>query len=322
MRRLVRVARIPAVICTFLVLSLSSNAQSVSTANGKFELGLGLGPLFFLGDLGGNVGKGTYFVKDVNFPVTKFAKGLYLSYYPTEWLGFRLAGNFGALEGADSLVRDYGSDEVARLNRNLSFRTKLAEAYVAAEIYPTVFFEQYEGLKGKVRPYGVVGVGMFKFRPQTQYFAPNGTRRWVDLEPLQIEGQGMTEYPDRPRYKLTQMEVPVGGGVKWYLKENMYLGFELLHRTTFTDYVDDLSKDYIDANLYDKYLSPENAVIARQVQNRKLSNAGGLGSGSITPVGEQRGNPSRNDAFFSSIIRFGWRLFDNSEADHMGCPKW
>ena len=116
------------------------------------------------------------------------------------------------------------------------------------------------------------------------------------------------------------MEIPVGGGVKWYATDNMYLGLEILHRTTFTDYVDDVSKDYIDPTLYSKYLSPENAAVARQVYDRKLSNTGTAFS--PTYVGEQRGNPKRNDAFFSSIIKFGWRLFDNSTADHMGCPKW
>ncbi|HVF98162.1 MAG TPA: hypothetical protein VM871_12605 [Flavisolibacter sp.] len=320
MRTLVQRVRTLAFACTLSLPALFSNAQSLSTPDGKFEIGLGLGPLFFLGDLGGNMGKGTYFVKDINLPITKLSKGLFINYYPQEWLGFRLAANHGALEGADSLIKEKGSAEVYRLDRNLHFRTTVVEAYAALEFYPTVFFEEYEGLQGKVRPYGIIGVGMFKFKPQTQYFSPNGTKRWVDLEPLQIEGQGMTEYADRKRYKLTQMEVPMGGGVKWYVKENMYLGFEVLLRKTFTDYVDDVSIDYIDPKLYDKYLTPENAAVAKQVQNRKLST--GVFSSGITPVGEERGNPKRNDHFFSSILRFGWRLFDNSTANGMGCPKW
>ena len=243
MRTTVHVVRTSVLICTFAIASFFSHAQSLASPNGKFEIGLGIGPLFFLGDLGGNMGKGTYFVKDVNFPVTKLQKGIYVNYYPQEWFGFRLAANYGVLEGADSLIKEKGGDESYRYVRNLHFRSKVMEAYAAVEIYPTVFFEEYDGLQGKIRPYGVVGVGMFKFRPQTQYASANGTNRWVDLEPLQIEGQGMSEYPDRPRYKLTQFEIPLGGGVKWYVKENMYLGFELLHRKTFTDYVDDLSKD-------------------------------------------------------------------------------
>jgi hypothetical protein len=248
------------------------------------------------------------------------AKGLFVNYYPREWFGFRVAVNQGVLEGADSLINEKGGDESYRYNRNLHFRSKLFEAYAAVEIYPTVFFEEYEGLQGKIRPYAVIGVGAVKFKPQTQYYSPNGTTRWVDLEPLSIEGQGMAEYPDRPRYKLSAMEIPMGAGIKWYVKENMYMGFEVMHRKTFTDYIDDLSNDYIDPALYDKYLAPDQAVVARQVQNRKFG-SGPLSSGG-TFVGEERGNPKNNDSFFSSILRFGWRLFDNSDASGMGCPKW
>ncbi|HVF80524.1 MAG TPA: hypothetical protein VM884_01245 [Flavisolibacter sp.] len=320
MTRTVQVVRATVLICVLSLSTFFPKAQSIATPNGKFEVGLGLGPLIFLGDLGGGLGKGTYFVKDVNLPVTKMAKGLFVNYYPQEWIGFRVALNQGVLEGADSLIKEKGGDESYRYVRNLSFRTNLFEAYAAVEIYPTVFFEEYDGLQGKVRPYGVVGVGMFKFKPQTKYFSPNGTSRWVDLEPLQIEGQGMKEYPDRPRYKLSSMEIPLGAGIKWYAKENMYIGFEVMHRKTFTDYVDDLSNDYINPDLYDKYLTPENAAVARAVQNNKIG-TGPANRGTFF-VGEERGNPKNNDSFFSSILRFGWRLFDNSDLAGMGCPKW
>lgn len=320
MRSTVHVVRTSVLICTFAFVSFFSTAQSITSSDGKFEIGLGLGPIIFLGDLGGGLGEGSYFIKDVNLPVTKMQKGLFVNYYPKEWFGFRIAANHGVLEGADSLINEQGGAESYRYRRNLHFRSTLLEAYAAVEFYPTVFFEEYEGLQGKVRPYGVIGLGMFKFKPQTQYLSPNGTTRWVDLEPLRIEGQGMDEYPDRPRYKLTSMEIPMGIGVKWYVKENMYMGIEVLHRKTFTDYIDDLSNDYINPALYDKYLTPENAAVARQVQDRKAG--GTLASGPPTFVGEQRGNAKNNDSFFSSILRFGWRLFDNSTAAGMGCPKW
>lgn len=318
MRTTVPVVRTSVLLLVLSLTSFFSKAQSISSPDGKFEIGLGIGPLFFLGDLGGNKGVGTTFVKDVNVPLTKMAKGLFVNYYPTEWFGFRVAANQGVLEGADSLIRDQGSAEIYRKVRNLHFRSNLLEAYAAIEFYPTVFFEQYDGLKGKVRPYGVIGLGMFKFKPQAEYYSPNGTTRWVDLEPLRTEGQGMTEYPDRKPYKLTSMEIPLGAGIKWYVKENMYMGIEVMHRKSFTDYVDDLSTDYIDPALFDKYLAPDQAAVAKQVYFRGLN----TGITSRPQYGEQRGNPKNNDSFFSSILRFGWRLFDNSTAEHMGCPKW
>ncbi|HZH65423.1 MAG TPA: hypothetical protein VEY10_11070 [Flavisolibacter sp.] len=321
MRRTVQVVRTTVLICALSLTTFFSKAQSISTANGKFEIGLGLGPLIFLGDLGGGLGKGSYFVKDVNLPVTKMAKGIFVNYYPQEWLGFRVAANMGVLEGADSLIKEKGGAETYRQIRNLHFRSKLLEAYAAIELYPTVFFEEFDGLQGKVRPYGVIGVGMIKFNPQAQYHSPNGTSRWVDLQPLRTEGQGMKEYANRPMYKLTSMEIPVGVGVKWYVKENMYVGFEVLHRKTFTDYIDDVSTTYINPQLFSdaRYFTPEQSAMAIQMNNRDFNNTGALSRRYVE--GDERGH-TRNDSFFSSVLRFGWRLFDNSETAGMGCPKW
>jgi len=326
MRTIVPGVRTLVLISLFLVSATRSNSQSIATGNGKVEIGLGLGPLFFLGDLGGNNGQGKRFVKDVNFPLTNLAKGLYVNVYPSEWIGFRVAVNHGRLEGADSLARDKGGDEYFRQKRNLHFRSPLLEAYAGIEIYPTVFLEQYDGLQGKLRPYGIIGAGFFKFKPQAQYYGADGRATWVDLQPLHTEGQGMAEYADRPNYKLMSFEVPVGGGIKYYIKENLYVGFEVMHRKSFSDYVDDVSKDYIDNSLFAKYLSPDKAAMANQMYFREGFTPGGAVS-RIPQTGEQRGNPKQNDSFFSSIIRLGWRLNDSNSPNGratrmMRCPAF
>ena len=309
MRTIVHSVRTLVLICVLSIPATKANSQSITTGNGKIEIGLGLGPLFFLGDLGGNHGEGTRFVKDVNIPVTNLSKGIYANIYPTEWLGFRVAVNHGRLEGYDSLIKDKGDAESYRKTRNLQFRSPLLEAYAAIEFYPTVFFERYDGLQGKLRPYAVAGAGIFKFNPQGRYYAPDGTSQWVDLQPLRLEGQGMAEYPDRKEYKLSSFEIPLGVGIKYYLKENMYVGFEIMHRKSFTDYVDDVSTNYIDNTLFSNYLNPQQAAMANQLYYREY----------FVPyqpnlnrpyTDEQRGNPKQNDSFFSSILKFGWRLND------------
>lgn len=315
MRPFVHHARTAVLIFGLFLAAFSSQAQSATY--GKVEAGIGLGPLFFLGDLGGNLGKGTTLVKDVNLPITNVSKGLFFNVAPAEWIGFRLAFNSGRLQGADSLIHDKGGWELYRKVRNLHFRSKLTEAYAAIEFYPTVFFEQYEGLAKKLRPYGVIGLGVFKFNPQALYYSPNGTSRWVDLQPLRTEGQGMREYPDRLMYKLTQMEVPMGVGAKYYLNDNLYIGMEVLHRKTFTDYIDDVSTTYINPDLFDVYLTPENAAVAKQVYYR------GYNSTSRPDDGSMRGQRKNNDAFFSTLVRCGWRFSNNtSTPEQMRCPKF
>lgn len=309
-----------------LLFSSAAKAQSVTFANGKFEAGVGLGPLFFLGDLGGNRGVGTRFVKDVNLPITKMAKGVFFQYYFTEWISARVAGNFGVLEGDDALINGSGGYEESRKIRNLNFRSNLQEGYLAFEFSPTVFMEKYEGLFHKVRPYVIGGVGVFHFNPQGKYYAPNGNVQWVDLQPLRTEGEGMAEYPDRKPYKLTQLMLPFGVGVKYYISDNVFIGAEVMHRKTFTDYIDDVSTNYIDANLFAHYLTPDQAAIANQVHYRQDFVPGAATARAAT-VGEQRGNPKQNDSYFSSIIRMGWRFADVLESDRRAvratrCPSY
>src|SRR5690349_19422676 len=100
MRTIVHGVRTLVLICLLVAFSSRAFSQSITTGNGKIEIGLGLGPMFFLGDLGGNkgVGKSTW-LKDVSFPLTKLSKGLYANIYPAEWLGFRLGVNLSKVDG-------------------------------------------------------------------------------------------------------------------------------------------------------------------------------------------------------------------------------
>lgn len=315
------------VLISFLIVSTSrSYSQSITTGSGKIEVGLGIGPLFFLGDLGGNpgVGKSTW-LKDVSFPLTKISEGIYANIYPAEWIGFRVAVNRGVLDGYDSIIKDKGGDEYFRKMRNLQFRSQLLEGYAALELNPTVFFEKFDGLLGKFRPYGLVGIGVFHFNPKGKYYAPDGSSKWVALQPLRLEGQGFAEYPDRKPYSLTQMEIPMGFGFKYYIKENMFVGLEILHRQTFTDYVDDVSTTYIDNSLFAKYLTPEQAAMANQLYYRQdfIPNS----NQPRTPTDPQRGDPTQNDAYFSTIIRLGWRLNDWNSSNgralrQLRCPAF
>jgi len=315
MKRIVPIARVIVILAITVSSSVKSFSQSILIRN-KVEVGIGLGPMFFLGDLGGAAGLGRTFIKDIDYPLTKLSKGLFVGIAPNEWLGLRLAFNTGVLEGDDKEAPNKGGDEVTRLQRNLNFESRLLEGYAAVEFYPTVFIEQYEDLKGKFRPYGIIGIGVYHFNPKTK----DNSGNWVALQPLHTEGQGFPEYPDRKNYKLTQAEIPMGFGFKYYLKENMFIGLEVLHRKLFTDYVDDVSTNYIDPVYFDKYLTPANAALARQLNYR------GTYSSVTRPsdvVGAKRGDPKQNDAFFSTILRLGWRLREMSGAERqLRCPLY
>lgn len=312
-----------------LFLSANSFSQSLIFGNEKtkVEVGINIGPSFFLGDLGGTRGKGTGFIKDVNLSLTKIMKGAFLDVYPNDWLGIRVAAELGELEGNDGIIDTKGVNELWRKQRNLDFRTNLSEAYIATEIFPLMLLNSgEESYKPRLRPYGVIGVGVFHFNPQGSLTDANGVTTWYYLQPLHTEGEGFAEYPDRKNYALTQVNIPMGFGAKYFVSDRVTLSLEVLHRKTFTDYIDDVSTTYIDPNLFDKYLSPQNAIIARQISDKVY--------GIVTPTvtryapGTQRGDASQNDAYFSVFLKVGVRLgtiFDNiynrRVANHMRCPS-
>jgi len=308
--------------------SVNSFSQSLIFGNEKarVEAGINIGPLFFLGDLGGHRGKGTTFLKDLNLPLTKIMKGVFMTVYPNEWLGVRVAADIGKLDGFDNIIDTKGVNELWRKQRNLDFRTNLSEAYIAAEVFPLMLLHKGDDdYKPRLRPYGVIGVGIFHFNPQGSLTDAYGNTTWYYLKPLHTEGEGFPEYPNRKNYDLTQVNIPMGFGAKYYISDRVNLSLEVLHRKTFTDYIDDVSTTYIDPDLFDKYLSPANAAIARQISDKVY----GIVVPSLTrnSPGTQRGDPTQNDAYFSVSMKLAIRLgaiFDNiynrRVASHMKCP--
>ena len=80
------------VLIIALGLSLQGKSQSITTGNGKIELGLGFGPLFFLGDLGGNAGTGKSAL------VGNFAKRFMNSHQNTVVITHFVGGRYTALD--------------------------------------------------------------------------------------------------------------------------------------------------------------------------------------------------------------------------------
>ncbi|HEY8898462.1 MAG TPA: outer membrane beta-barrel protein [Niastella sp.] len=302
--------------CSLLLLvsagtCISSFAQTESSS--VFEAGISVGPTNLLSDLGGNAGRGTKFVKDNNFPSTKFIFGAYLTYQPNEWLGFRLALNRGTLAGDDALIKGKGGLEEARKNRNSDVRSRITEGLLLAEFYPTVFLENDPtDVARRLRPYVVGGIGMFHFKPQG---TDPLTKEWVDLRPLHTEGQGTSYYPGRKEYKLTAFNYSLGAGVKYFLSESVNLSMELLHRTTNTDYIDDVSTTYVPEGVFYATMSASQAALAARMANKSGT------VGAPYTDGMKRGTSTNNDAYFSLNLKLGFRLGrGGNEYSSTRCP--
>jgi opacity protein-like surface antigen len=123
--------------------------------------------------------------------------------------------------------------------RNLNFQSKVLEGSVLGE------YALFDLQDRRFTPYAFAGVAVFHFNPYTLDSA--GAKHF--LQPLGTEGQGLAEYPDRKFYKLTQLAIPFGVGLRLRMSEKVTLAYEFSLRKTFTDYLDDVSTTYVDPSL-------------------------------------------------------------------------
>jgi hypothetical protein len=116
--------------------------------------------------------------------------------------------------------------------RNLSFRNDIKELSF------TGIFDLFENRQSFQKrpdytPYGFLGLAAIYHNPRTLY---NGS--WVALQPLQTELV-------KP-YSSLQVVIPMGLGFRYKLDKQWDIAFEIGWRWTFTDYLDDVSGNYVD----------------------------------------------------------------------------
>lgn len=192
------------------------------------------------------------------------------------WFALRGGVNVGSIEASDAW-----NDEDLR-PRNLSFNTTVKEAYLGLEI------SILDISTGRFTPYVYAGVAAFHFNPWTR----DRNNEKVYLQPLGTEGQGIAGNPQAKPYKLTQFCLPFGGGIRVALSDAIRLGIEFNQRKTFTDYLDDVSGTYADADALMQAHGPMAVDLAYRAD--ELPNAR-----AIYPAhGEKRGTPSEMDWYY------------------------
>jgi hypothetical protein len=256
-------------------------AQNSYVQEGEFGFGVGAGHYF--GDLNTKA--------KLNRP--KIAAGIFFRKNFGNYIALRLAGNFAQL-GYSDVYNDH--NEFMR-RRNLSFNTKVWELGLQGD------FNFYRFMPGEpdfsFTPYITFGVSAFSYDPYAylkndKYF----------LRPLGTEGQGSgdSSLGDRKPYSTMALAIPFGVGLKYALNDRINIGFEVVHRFTNTDYLDDVSTTYPGVSSFP--LNPDGSPSPAFLLSDRSYETG-------TPIGnkgQQRGNSQNKDQFVTAMFYLSFNL--------------
>jgi len=271
---------------TLLLLTVTSLSSLFASAQREAvvqegEFGVGIGAGHYFGDLNTRA--------HINRP--KIAATAFFRKNFGNYIALRVGASFAQLGYSDI----YNTHNDYMKARNLSFNSNVWELAVQGDFN---FFRFMPGEPGyNFTPYITFGVGVFNYDP----FAMLSGQKYF-LRPLNTEGQGSALYPDRKPYGSMAFCIPIGAGFKYCINENINVGFELVHRVTGTDYLDDVSTTYVDPSVFPPLPdgSPSPAYLLHD-RSYELGEPIGI-------VGRQRGVSTQKDQFITGIFYISFNL--------------
>ena len=252
-------------------LALPALLLSFETFAQKWEIGGMLGASNYNGDL----------AREIVLKETHPATGFFFRYNIGKYFSLKPSFQIGTISGDDKNFEE-------NKYRNLSFKSNIAEISTVMEVNFRPFGAQVR--TESFTPYIEFGLAAFHFNPKAEY---NGDV--FALRNLHTEGQ-------KKAYKLTQLSIPFGMGLKWSVNQNFTVGFEFVYRKTFTDYLDDVSTTYPDLQTQTKTYGSVSAA---------LSDRSGEVPGVVAPMSSQtdmRGDPGLKDWYLFTMFSFSYRF--------------
>jgi hypothetical protein len=262
------------VLCPLFLL-----AQEPVSQEGEF--GVGLGAAHYFGDLNTRA--------HLNRP--KPAATVFFRKNFGNYIALRMGASFAKIGYSDI----YNTQNEYMRRRNLSFNSNVWELALQGD------FNFYRFLPGdpdfRFTPYLTLGIAAFNHDP----YAYLADQKYF-LRPLGTEGQGDTSYPDRKPYGSMAFAVPFGVGLKYAINERINIGAEVVYRFTNTDYLDDVSKTYVDPAIFRP--NPDGTPSPAQLLSDRSYETGPL----IGSKGVQRGVSTNKDQYATAIIYISFNL--------------
>lgn len=304
------------VLAAISLLTVSSNCQY------KWDVGIKLGGSNYLGDIGGQELTRRDFVFDMHLDYSRANYAIFARRKMNKRWALAFNGDYVSTWGFDA-----NSTNPARRARNLNFRNRIFELGGRGEL--TIFYDNDVGGKGYYDPdfrlFVFAGLAGFYHNPQGQIFgavnddgslqAVDYKNPWINLRELRTENQD-------EEYSTLGLAIPAGVGMYFTFNKKWRFGWELNWRTTFTDYLDDISTTYGDID----QISANNggnefAVALAQQSNQNVINlinsdpstAGEGGelsthrwngyrideNGNEVAIPVKRGDPTHNDSYIT-----------------------
>ena len=269
----------------------------------KWDFGGNVGAANYLGEIGGKEKTRRDFILDLRLSQTRSAVGGFARYKMNPDIYIRGSLGWYRISGADHFSTNPG-----RAGRNLSFRNDIYEVSVTGQyiFYDISDLGRTYRYRNDFKAYIFTGIGGIYHNPKANY---NGS--WVALQPLHTEGQGIVAGAPKP-YSKIQFVIPGGAGFYFTLSKIYRIGWEFNWRTTFTDYLDDVSTNYVDPLA----LQSETAV-ALANRNPELGNydpkTDNIAYKDNYLPGSKRGDPTHNDSYLTTTINFSYALKGKSK---------
>jgi hypothetical protein len=212
--------------------------------------------------------------------------------------------------------------------RNLNFKSNVQEAALLGE------YDLVDNSFNSIIPYLFGGLSVYHFDPHP--LRPIDSLGDVDLHSIGTEGQYLPggKYSDR-KYSLTQLNIQVGGGIRFEISERVSIAVEANYRKLFTDYLDDVSANsYISKQEWEQGIAAAGGnktplghrlQLAEDYSWRQLNDQGNPLPIPATPTSNgilyPRGNPSQDDSYYSFQIRVNIRLNAFRTGSDLYTPK-
>ncbi len=263
------------------------------------------GPSKYIGDIGGHSTKSIY---NLYLENSTFFFGASLQKYFRSKSFLELGINVGKLTASDKQInfKNELDPEYSRYKRNLDFRTNITEGFLSYNIMPLGYFKNPTLRNSIWQPFITIGGAYYKFEPYGSYFdVESENTYWLSLPQFHTEGQGYPELPDRENYKLQEFNITYGGGLCIRITDRSRISLGISARKLFTDYLDDVSKTYIDNRLH----YSNNSILEDADYAAYFSNKSAL----VMPfapygTGDIRGNSNNNDLYYNYYLKFGFRI--------------